>query len=89
MPQSSRSISHARRLMSGNRWPERIHGPLTVAIYMAFLAIVVGIWIAVLCCTGSDSATSEGCFDAALWACAVFTVAVLAKVFMNSRYPQP
>lgn len=86
MPESARSIAHARRLRAGNPWPSRVHGMLTVGLVLAFLAILAGVWSAVLCCNQSDSARAEGCFTVALWASAAFVVLILAKVILN---PEP
>jgi hypothetical protein len=69
-------------------WPGRIHRILSVSLFFAFLGVLSGVWSSVLCCTGSDLKTSQGCFTAAIWASGVMTVLILAKCWANSKFPQ-
>lgn len=88
MPDSARSIKHARRLRAGSPWPARIHRLLTLGLILSFFSILFGVYLSLLHCGGSDSAQSEGCFTVAVCASVVFAGLVLAKCWWNARYPQ-
>lgn len=69
-------------------WPGRIHRILSVSLFFAFLGVLSGVYLSAAHCTGSDLKTSQGCFTAAIWASGVMTGLILAKCYMNSKFPQ-
>lgn len=88
MPDSARSIKHARRLRAGNRWPARVHLVLTLTLVLSLLAILTGIYLSLLYSGRSDPARSEGCFTVAIWASCYFVLFVSLKCYMNLRHPK-
>lgn len=81
-------IAYHRRLKRGNLWPRRIHIGLTIALCGAFMAILGGICLCIDSESAGESKAAEKWFSVALWASGAMGVIVLAKVFMNGRYPQ-
>lgn len=87
MPESARSIRHARKLKNAALSPvlpvSRTMALLVIAALLCAVVAAVGVWLSVWKCTGTDLKDAQNCFLWAFWASCASGVISLCAVTLK------